>query len=70
MAEVDWRKHPAIPRLPACGRCFGHGAFKSPHTKRYHLCICGRRPNASIAYKLAKQEKLDARLREIKTKGW
>jgi hypothetical protein len=70
MAEVDWRKQPAIERRPYCSSCRGTGICRNGKSGPYLRCNCGRMPNATASLKLANQEKLNKRFAEIKTKGW
>jgi ribosomal protein S27AE len=70
MAEIDWKRAPLRVYRPPCTRCKGQGAFRSPHTQRYHLCICGRFLTATMAGKMAEQKRLDERLSELQKKGW
>jgi hypothetical protein len=53
-----------------CLKCFGDGVFRNRETRRFDKCDCGRLPNVKGISKLAKQEKLDKRLQELREKGW
>lgn len=53
---------------PWCAKCDGRGIIRET-AGRYVRCDCGRLPDSKGAALLAKQEKLDKRLEEIRLKG-
>jgi hypothetical protein len=57
-------------RKPFCPRCFGRGIFRNKKTSRWERCYCGRLLRCTEELKLQKQADLDARLEELKVKGW
>lgn len=53
-----------------CTYCYAHGIVRNKKTQRWEQCPCGRLPDSFGMGKLAQQAKLDARLKELKEKGW
>jgi hypothetical protein len=50
--------------------CYNRGIVRDKTTKRYFRCHCGRMLDSKAAGIMAKQEKLDKRLEDVKKEGW
>jgi hypothetical protein len=59
-----------VKQRAQCRICFGQGIVRNKESKRWSRCPCGRYPNSTATFKLAKQKMLDERYKELKEKGW
>jgi hypothetical protein len=57
-------------RQVRCSMCYNRGIVRDQTTKRYFRCHCGRMLDSKAAGIMAKQEKLDKRLEDVKKEGW